>query len=151
KEAASTFNAFLTRFPGDKLAGECRLRLGMSLFKQKRYAEASKCFEQSARLPDFPLADFALMQQARCAFERKQLPQAAALYEALPKRFPASGRGGPALLAAGKCWYQIGDMPRAQTALSAALTRKFEEAPEAAYWLGQALIKRNKSADAVVV
>ena len=29
------------------------------------YAEAAKLFEQSAALPDFPLADFALMQQAQ--------------------------------------------------------------------------------------
>ncbi len=151
REAASTFQAFLDKFPKDKLAGECRLRLGLSLFKQKRYPEAATRFAQSAALPDFALADFALMQQARCAYEQKQLPQAAALYEALPKKFPASARGGPALLAAGKCWYQAGDLARAQTALTAALTRKFDEAPEAAYWLGQALIKGNKSAEALGV
>jgi TolA-binding protein len=151
KEAEATFRALLAKFPKDKLAGECRLRLGQSLFKQKRYAEASKLFEQSAALPEFPLADFALMQQARCAYEQKQLAQAAGLYEALPKKFPTSARCGPALLAAGKCWYQAGDLPKAETALTAALARKFDEAPAAAYWLGQTLIKRNKPADAMAV
>jgi TolA-binding protein len=151
KEAGATFQAFLDKFPKDKLAGECRLRLGLCLVKQKRHADASKVFEQCAALPNFPLADFALMQQARCAYEQKQLAQAAALYETLPKKFPVSARGGPALLAAGKCWYQAGDFPRAEAALGAALARKFEAAPEAAYWLGRTLLKRTKPADAVVV
>ena len=152
KEAAATFQAFLDKFRKDKLAGECRLRLGLSLFKQKRYAEAAKLFEQSAALPDFPLADFALMQQAQCAYEQKQLTQAAALYEALPQKFPdqCARRAGPAggrqVLVSGRRL-----APHAETALTAALTRKFDEAPEAAYWLGQALLKRNKPADAVAV
>lgn len=151
KEAATTFQAFLDKFPRDKLAGECRLRLGLTLFKQKRHAEAAKLFEQSAALPGFALADFALMQQAQCAREQKQLPRAAALYEALPGRFPTSPRAGPALLAAGKCWSEAGDLTRAEAALKAALTRKFNDAPEAADLLGQVLIKRNQPADAVAM
>ena len=150
KEAAATFQAFLDKFPKDKLAGECRLRLGMSLAKQKRHAEAARHFEQSAALPGFPLADFALMQQARCAAEQKQLPQAAALYESLPKKFPSSPRAGAAQLAAGKCWYEHNDFPRAETALTSSLNHKFSDAPEAAYWLGLTLVKRNKPAEAVV-
>jgi TolA-binding protein len=151
KEASATFQAFLDKFPRDRLAGECRVRLGLALFKQKRYAEATKLFEQAAALPDFPLADFALLQQGHCAYEQKQLPQAAALYEALPKKFPTSTRCGAALLAAGKCWFQAGELPRAETALNAALARKADEAPEAADWLGQVLLKRNRPADALVV
>src|SRR5439155_640364 len=76
---------------------------------------------------------------------------AAALYETLPRKFPTSVRGGSALLAAGKCWYQAGDFLRAEQALSAALTKKFDDAAEAAYWLGQTLLKRNRPADAVTV
>jgi TolA-binding protein len=151
REAAATFQAFLTRFPKDRLAGECRLRLALCLLAQKRHAEATKLFEQCAALPDFALADFALMQQARCAQEQKQLAQAAALYEMVPKKFPASVRGGPALLAAGKCWYQAGDYSRAEQALGAALGRKFDDTAEAAYWLGQTLLKRNRAAEAVTV
>jgi TolA-binding protein len=148
KEAETTFRAFLAKFPKDRLVDECRLRLGLSLARQKRHADASKLFEQCAAVRDFPLADFALMQQARCASEQKQHPQAAALYEALPKKFPASARGGPAFLAAGKCWYQAGNFPRAQAALTLALARKFDGVPEAAYWLSLALLKQNKPADA---
>jgi TolA-binding protein len=151
REATATFQTFLARFPRDKLAGECRLRLGLSLVKQKRYAEAGKHFAQSAALPDFPLADFALVQQAQCAYEQKQLAQAATLYETVPKKFPRSVRAGPALLAAGKCWYQAGNLPRAESALTGALSRKFAEAPEAAYWLGRTLLERKRPADALAV
>ena len=42
-------------------------------------------------------------------------------------------------------------LPTAEAALTAALTRKFDDAPEAAYWLGQTLLKQNKPADAVPV
>jgi TolA-binding protein len=151
REAASTYQTFLDKFPRDRLAGECRVRLGLVLVKQKRHAEASKLFEQSANLANFALADFALMQQARCAYEQKQTAQAAALYEAVPKRFPTSARAGPALLAAGKCWYQAGDFAKAESALSAALGRKFDNVAEAAYWLGLTLLKRNRPADAVTM
>jgi TolA-binding protein len=151
REAASTFQGFLDKFPKDRLANECRLRLGLSLSRQKRYAEAMKLFEQTAGLPDFPLADFALFQQAQCARELKQLPQAAAVYETLPRKFPTSARAGPALLEAGKCWYEAGDLPRAEAALTSALTRKFDEAAEASYWLGQVLLKKKRPAEAVGV
>ena len=40
REASATFQTFLAKFPRDRLAGECRLRLGLSLFRQKRYPEA---------------------------------------------------------------------------------------------------------------
>ena len=55
------------------------------------------------------------------------------------------------MLAAGKCWYQANDLPRAQSALTSALTRKFDDAADAAYWLGQTLLKQNKPGDALAV
>lgn len=150
KEAAITFNAFLQKFPRDRQAGECRLRLGQSLLKQKLHAEAAAVFGQAAALPDFPDADFALMQQAHCLYEQGQFPQAAALYETLPRKFPKSTHAGLALLSAGKCWYQAGKYPQAQAAL-ATVDPKAAEAPEAAYWLGQTLLRLARPADALAV
>lgn len=150
KEAAGTFNALLQKFPKDRKASECRLRLGQSLFKQKLYAEAATVFGQVATLPDFPEADFALMQQAHCLYEQNQYAEAAALYEALSKKFPKSTHVGLALLSAGKCWYQAGKHAQAQATL-AAIDPKSAEAPEAAYWLGQALIRLDRAADALAV
>src|SRR5262249_40602446 len=130
--------------------GEWRLRLGESLFKQKLYAEAMTVFGQAAALPDFPEADFALMPQAHCLYEKNQVNEAADLYETLPKKVPQTTRAGLALLSAGKCWYQAGKHAQAQAAL-AAVEAKAAEAPEAAYWLGQTLIRLDRSAEALTV
>src|SRR5262249_46016435 len=86
KEAIATFEGFLQKFPKDPLANECRLRLARSLYKAQRYADAAKYFEQTAQLPDFPYADYALMHQAHCLYEQEQLIPAAGIYESLPKR-----------------------------------------------------------------
>ncbi len=150
KEAILTFKDLLRKFPKDRKAAEARLRLGQSLFKQKLYAEAAACFGQAATVPDFADADFAQMQQAHCLYEQNQLAQAAALYEALPRKFPKSKHAGVALLSAGKCWYQAGKFSQAQTAL-AAVDPKTAEAAEAAYWLGQALTRQDKAAEALGV
>ncbi len=150
KEAAGTFSTFLQKFPKDRQGGECRLRLGQSLFKQKLYAEAMPVFAQAAALPDFPDADFALMQQAHCLYEQNQFAQAAGLYEGLVRKFPKSTHVALAQLSAGKCWYQAGNYAQAQTAL-AAVDPKSAEAAESACWLGQALTRSNRSAEALVV
>jgi TolA-binding protein len=148
REAAATFTAFLQKFPRDRQAGDCRLRLGQALLRQKLYAEAAAVFGQAAALPDFADADFALMQQAHCLYEQKQLAQAAGLYETLPRKFPKSRHAGLALLSAGKCWFQAGKYPQAQADL-AAVDPRAAEAPEAAYWLGQTLTRLGRPAEAL--
>ena len=150
KEAIATFNDFLRKFPKDRKVGECQLRLGQSLVKQKLYAEAITIFGQAATLPEFADADFALMQQAHCLYEQNQFAQAAALYETLPRKFPKSKLHAGAQLSAGKCWYQAGKHAQAQAAL-ATVDPKAAEAAEAAYWLGQALIRQDRAAEALTV
>jgi TolA-binding protein len=150
KDAAATFGVFLQQFPKDRLAGECRLRLGQSLFREKQFAEAATAFGQAAVLTDFADADFALMQQAHCLYEQKQMEQAAGLYESLQKKFPRSRHKGLALLSAGKCWYQAGKLAEAQKNL-AEVDVKSAEGAEAAYWLGQTLTRLGKPADAATV
>jgi TolA-binding protein len=148
-EAIATFRASLQKYPNDRQASDCRLRLAQSLFKQKNYAEAAPLFGQAAAVADFPDADFALMQQAHCLYEQKQIEQAAGLYETLVKKFPRSKHVALGNLSAGKCWYQAGKYAQAQTAL-ALVDAKSAEASESAYWLGQALVKLNRPADAIV-
>jgi TolA-binding protein len=150
-DAATTFRDFIKRFPGDAQTPECRVRLGESLLKAGRSDEAVKAFAEAASHPEAPLADYAQMQQAACLFRQKDHARAAALYEAVPGRFPKSRYHGAALLGAGKCWYLAGKFPQAQRTLSAVLDRKLSEAPEAAYWLGQVLLKTNRPADAATI
>lgn len=151
-DAVLTFQTLVQKFPTDPQANESKLRIGMSQFNQKKHAEAEQVFAQLAAIADFPLADFALLRQAQSLSVREQFPQAAALYETLPVKFPKSKHRGAALLAAGQCWFNAGQFPPAQKALVAVTTEqteKWEEAPEAAYWLARTLLKLKKPAEAV--
>src|SRR5207245_1007791 len=51
-EATATFRLSLQKFPNDRQANECRLRLGQSLFKQKQFAAAGQVFSQVAAVAD---------------------------------------------------------------------------------------------------
>ena len=155
-EATASFQAFLQKFPQHAQANECRLRLGLSLIKQKKFAEAEPLLAQMAAVADFPYADFALLRQAQCVFERAQmpqgaplLPQAAALYASLPAKFPKSTYHGAAWLAAGKTFYQAAQYPQAQPVLTSAVGLKGEEAAEASYWLARTLLNLMKPAEAL--
>ncbi|HRA89883.1 MAG TPA: tetratricopeptide repeat protein, partial [Planctomycetaceae bacterium] len=89
-EAVTTYRSFLEKFPTDRKAAECRLRLGLTLSELKNYAEAEKEFATAAGVKDFALADLALFHQARSKRTQNQLPESAALFESLPQKFNAS-------------------------------------------------------------
>jgi TolA-binding protein len=148
-EATATFQAFLAKFAKDPLANDCRLRLGVSLFNQKKFAEAEPLFAQTAAVAEFPSADFALMKYAQALFEQEKLPAAAVQYESLAQKFKESTFIGRALLAAGKCRFRIEEFPTAQKHFTAVVNLKQGDAPEAAYWLGRSLVKLSKPAEAV--
>ena len=74
------------------------------------------------------------------------------MYETLPQKFPKSKHRGAGMLAAGQCWFNAGKFPEAQQALAKVTTdaaEKWEEAPEAAYWLARTLLKLQKPAEAL--
>ena len=149
-EASKAYAEYLKRFPQGPQAAECRLRLGVTLFDQDKYAEAQKEFATAAAIPEFPFADYAVLQQAQCLFQEDKLKEAAAVYESLPQKFASSQYVPAARLAAGKCWYRENDFNRAVAALRPIPTDKsLAEAPEAAYWLGRSLIGQKKPQDAV--
>ena len=139
-EATATYQSFLQKFPQDSQVNDCRLRLGDSLCKQQRFAEAEPIFAQAAGTADFANADFAVMKYAQSLFEQDKLPQAAAQYESLPGRFKESEYIGAAYLAAGKCRYRNKEFPPAQNNFTAAVNLKQPDtSSEAAYWLARTL------------
>lgn len=151
-EAIGTFQTQVQKFPADPQANESKLRIGVSLFNQKKYAEAEQQFAPLVGIADFPLADVALIRQAQTLSAREQFPQAAGMYETVPQKFPKSKHRGAALLAAGECWFNAGKFPEAQQLLAKVTTdanEKWEEAPEAAYWLARTLFKLQKPAEAL--
>ncbi|MGO8751092.1 MAG: tetratricopeptide repeat protein [Thermoguttaceae bacterium] len=137
-EAVATFQSFLDKEASSAhdLAKEIRLRLAISLYNQKKYAEAEKHFAAVAILAGFPLADFAMLRQGECQWQAGKLAEAAAVLAELPKRFPASSYKAEAQLAAGKCYFRADKPIQARHVLESLADGTLREAAEAAYWLG---------------
>ncbi|MEK6215805.1 MAG: tetratricopeptide repeat protein, partial [Boseongicola sp.] len=150
-EAATSFQQFIAKFPKDERTNECRLRHGMALYSQDKFADAEKVFAQAAAVKDSPYADFALLRQAQSLQAQDKLPNAATIYESLPTKFKTSPYTGAALLGAGKCRFRAEQFPQAQKSFQAIVTQKLPEAAEAAYLLGRTLIQLKKPAKAVPV
>ena len=151
-EAAVTYQKFLAKYTKRPEVTEITLRLGLCLFRQEKYSEAAPLFAKAVAVKEFPQADLALLQQAHSLRLQKKLPEAAALFESLPKRFTKSVYTAESLLAAGKCRFGVKQFPQARTALQAVVTQtKAKEAPEAATWLGRTLVEMKQPAAAVTV
>ncbi len=139
-EATTTFTTLLQRFPQSPLVPEAKLRLGTSLVAQKKHAEAEPQFVQAAAVAGFALADVATLKQGQALFDQNKFPEAAAIFESLPTKFPKSDQLGPAWTGAGKSRFKVAQFPQAQTALTNCVNQKLPTAPEAGYWLGRTLI-----------
>ncbi len=148
-EAVTTFTTLVQKFPQSPLVPEAKLRLGTSLVAQKKHAEAESHFVQAAAVPNFSLADVATLKQGQSLFDQNKFPEAAAVLDTVPTKFPKSEQIGPALTAAGKARFKAGQFPQAQTALTTVITQKLPTAPEAAYWLGRTLIALKQPANVI--
>jgi TolA-binding protein len=151
-DAIATFQKFLgtPQWAGHELAGEIRLRLALSLWKQKKYAEAEPLFAAAAALANFPHADLAGLRQGQCRLQAGQAGEAAPLLEAWLKNYPNSPYKAEAQLAAGKSAFLIGKLPEAQQAFEPLARARGRESAEAAYWLARTLLKLGKPQDALV-
>ena len=148
-EAVTTFTKLLQSFPQSPLVPEAKLRLGTSLVAQKRHAEAEPHFVQAAAVATFALADVATLKHGQALLDQNKFPEAAAVLDTLPTKFPKSEQLGPAFTAAGKARFKAGQFPQAQTALTTVVTQKLPTAPEAAYWLGRTLIALKQPATVI--
>lgn len=152
-DAVQTLTAFFA-LPGaeqHELAGEMRLRLGTSQFALKKFDEAEKAFATVAAVPNFPLADFALLRQGECRLELAKPAEAIAVFADLAKRFPTSAYAGAASLAAGKAQLQTNQLADAEKTLTPLAASKDKAAAEASYWLGRTLLKANQPQKALAL
>ena len=70
---------------------------------------------------DFKLADLATLREAASLFEQKKYAEAAARYVTISEKFPQSTYRPSAVLAAGNCYYLLGNLETAEKWLKAAL------------------------------
>ncbi|MDP6443348.1 MAG: tetratricopeptide repeat protein [Pirellulaceae bacterium] len=151
EEAVKSLQAFLgnAALAANSLAPEMRLRLGISLFKTKKFAEADKEFGVTAALPNFALADFALLRQAQCRLEVDKPAEAIALLTQMMTKYPKSTYLAAAQLACGKCYYETEKWDDAAKMLTPVTAAKSVETPEAKYWLGRTLLKKQQPQEAL--
>ena len=151
ENAAKTFDEFVKKFPKDERLDECRLRNGAALTGLERHADAEKLYQQVQSVATSPYAEYALYQLALCVQAQDKLPQAADLFESLPKRFPKGPYFGSALLSGGKCRFRAEQFPQAATDFTQVIARKDAGADEAAWLLGRSLMRQANPAVAVKV
>jgi TolA-binding protein len=150
-DAVVTFQKFLDTpaLAGHDFAAEVRLRLALSLLKQKKYAEAEPHFAAVAAIAAFPHADLAMLRQGECRLQAGKPAEAAALLAELPKKFPNSAYRSAAQLAAGKGYFAAGKLSDAQQLLDALAKGHDRESAEAAGWLARALVKAGRPQEAL--
>ncbi|GIW80693.1 MAG: hypothetical protein KatS3mg105_2500 [Gemmatales bacterium] len=151
-EASATYQVLLRKFPKSEYANECWIRLGECLLAQRKLGEAEKAFAKAAAAEDYEHADYALIQQALCAYDQKQFSRALGLYQSLPRRFPKSEYLGQALIGAGRCYAAEKKWNQAQAILNQVISRNLKgDTAEAACLLAESLIESAKPADAVAL
>ncbi len=151
-EAAVTYQRFLKAHAKHPDATEITLRLGLCLFRQKKYVESQPLFARAAAVANFAQADLALLQQGHAMRQQQKLAEAATVFESLPKKFAKSAYVAESRVAAGKCRFGVKEYAKAQQVLTpVAADPKAVEGAEASAWLGRALVKLKKPTDAVVV
>lgn len=143
-EAAGAYDDFLKKFAENALATDVGVRLAELLLADGQIAEAEKYFAKAAADKNYESADYALLRQAGCAYDRKQYAEAAKLYAAVEKRFPKSQYLATAQLAAGKSAYFAGDYDDAVARLAKSGKKLDEAGIEAAHWTARAQLKLGK-------
>lgn len=149
-EAETTFKSFLANATLAKhpLTPEVQLRLGLVQFSQKKYPDADKSFALAAAIPDFPLADLAMLRQGQSRMELGNYDQAIPIFTAMITKFTESAHKPAAQLAAGRCQYQLDKFVDARKLLEPLARAKLPESPEAAYWLARGFIKQKSPQEA---
>lgn len=151
KEAEAAYVEFLTKFAKHELRTDVDVRRAELLSAGGRLEEAEKIFAAAAATPGYEAADYALLRQAGCLYDRKQFAPAAAAYDALTKDFPKSEYKTAATLAAGKSDYFAANYTAVAPKLAPLAGGKGDVAAEAAHWSGRALLKNKQTVEAATL
>jgi TolA-binding protein len=106
-EAGATFDRFLKEFPTHTLSAEVNVRRGDTLWTEGRLDQAQSRFAFAAGAPGFPLADYALLRESQCCFERKDYDGTVERCLLFEERFADSPRLAEALLLAGDALMEL--------------------------------------------
>ena len=150
-DAIETFTSFEAKFPKHSLLTEVKMRHAELLFNAGKFDQAQGLFAQVSSIREFPLADTAMLRQARCLYEQKKYEEAGNLYWNVPRTFTSSKHYDTSVLAGAKCYYLMGKYAFARSGLENVAKRDVPEAAEASQWIGRALLKEKNPQEALKV
>jgi len=150
-EAAAAFAKFIKEYPKHALYAEVLMRHAETHFNEREFAQAEQEFGKAAAVPDFQLADLSTLRQGASLFAQQKYAEAATVYVSIPEKFPKSESRAAALLAAGNCYFVLGDFASAEKWLTAALPSGGEIGAEASHWLARVALKQKKPAEALKI
>ncbi len=150
-EAIATFQKFLgtPALAGHEFAAEIRLRLALSLLKEKKYAEAEPHFSAVAAITAFPHADLALLRQGECRLQAGKPADAAALLLELPDASPTAPTRRRRSWLPAKATSRPANLATPQQVLETLAKAHDRQSAEAACWLARALVKAGKPDEAL--
>jgi TolA-binding protein len=152
-EAAAKYDEFLETFPKHDLAIDVGVRRAELFAADGKLPQAEKLFAAAAADKAYEAADYALLRQAGCVYDRREFAAAAKLYDALGERFPQSKYREAAQLAAGRSTYFADDYAGVAKRLSPLVGQKkgLDAAMrvEAAHWTARAALKLKQPKDAL--
>lgn len=143
-EAAQAYVDFLKQFPENPLKIDVGVRRAELLVTDGKLDEAEKLFALAAADKGYDAADYALLRQAGCVYDRRDYAAATKLYDDLAKQFPKSQYAPAAKLSAGKSAYFAGDHAGTVSRLASFAKQTDEAGIEAAHWSARASLKLGK-------
>ncbi len=139
--ALETLETFLNRFQEHPLSTDALFGKAECLMQLNRWDEAAPLFEKLAS-SDTPLAEPARRYWAYCLEQRGEQEKAAAIYHDLAQRSADMHLVGESLLAAGRIWYRLDQLDKAQQLFQQVQERWPEGRWEAGHWLVRIALKR---------
>jgi TolA-binding protein len=143
--AIRTIDSFLRDFPDHELATEMTMRKAESLIRLERFADAEPLFAEIVKNKEFVDYHHALFRRAFCVLKQNRYRDAAELYGAIPALVTEPAFAAAAAVAAGRAYYQAGDIDEATKWLEKAAQQPSTKS-EATHWLCRIAIQ-NKEFD----
>jgi cellulose synthase operon protein C len=148
-EANRRYQEFLSKYPKHKLSDEVRIRAAELLLASDKLSEAENVLKQITIAPTAPMADLALLRLGYVYSKQGKSQEAAAQYDKLLNQFRDSTHARPAALALGQLKLKESNFEQALAALRIASQGKDAVAADAAHWIGVALMRQSKTAEAI--
>ena len=154
KLAKEYYDLFLDKYAKHPLVREVRLRSAEIAIKDNQTEQAVAFLKQVVSTNDFAQsanADYALYRYGYALAKAGKFNESAAAYKKLSELFPKSQYSQNSSLAAGQTLMRDKKYDEAQQTFESLLAGKDERAVEAAHWICQISILKNKPAEAVSI